>query len=262
MVNPDKNKNIMGAVLSRPSKNMGVSLVSQDIRSEIKFVSIEMIVPFKRQPRTIFEERSLHDLADSIKSQGVIQPLQVIPSQEEVGKYEVVSGERRLKASKIAGLEKVPCIVLDSKKDSNLVSLIENIQREDLNPIDLANAIGDLVKTSKHGDKSTIALKLGMNPSLFSQYLTIFNLPIKIKTELLKKNSLPFYKILSLSKLGTEEKMFKAINSNMKNNRTISFVKVKFDGENLLIEQMNQNRLTKQRQSALKKLLASYAESL
>ena len=151
---------------------MGISLASQDTRGEIKFILLDMIIPFKNQARTIFDDKSIYELSDSIKSQGVIQPLQVIPSQEDVGKYEVVSGERRLKASKIAGLERAPCIVLDRKKDSNLVSLIENIQRENLNPVDLANAIGDLVKNSKHGEKSSIALKLGMNVSLFSQYLT------------------------------------------------------------------------------------------
>lgn len=257
-----KTSNIMGAVLSRPSKKMGVSLASQDIRGEIKFILVDLIIPFKNQARTIFDDKSISELSDSIKCQGVIQPLQVIPSQEYSGKYEVVSGERRLKASKIAGLERVPCIVLDKKKDFNLVSLIENIQRENLHPVDLANAIGDLVKDSKHGEKSNIALKLGMNTSLFSQYLTIFNLPKSVKSKLLNMSEIPFYHILNLSKLKTEDEMLSSLSKKVPKKKIISFLKVKFENENLSIELMNKNYLTKERREKLKNSLSEFIQTL
>ena len=98
----------------------------------IKEINIESIKANKEQPRKYFDEESINELAESIKSLGIIQPITVRESED--GLYEVVSGERRLRAAKIAGLENIPCIIANINNEENdLIALIENIQREDLN---------------------------------------------------------------------------------------------------------------------------------
>ena len=108
-------------------------------------VPVETIIPNRLQPRTVFDEGKLRELSDSIKEQGIIQPLVVSP--QDNGKYELIAGERRLRASRIAGLEEVPVFIKDVDDENLLaISLLENIQREDLNPIEEAGAYEELIK--------------------------------------------------------------------------------------------------------------------
>lgn len=108
------------------------------------FLAIHEIEPRKDQPRRIFEEDSLQELADSIKQYGIIQPL-VVQKREEL--YEIIAGERRWRAARMAGVKKVPVIIREySKQEVAEISLIENIQREDLNPIEEARAYQTLIQ--------------------------------------------------------------------------------------------------------------------
>ena len=106
-------------------------------------IKITELEPYKDQPRKAFNEDSLHELADSIKQFGVLQPILV---SKQDGYYEIIAGERRWRAARMAGLKEVPIIVKEfSNKERIEVSLIENIQREDLNPIEEALAYQDLM---------------------------------------------------------------------------------------------------------------------
>lgn len=108
-------------------------------------IEIEKLMANPNQPRKNFDETALKELATSIKTHGVIQPL-VVNDQKD-GTYLIIAGERRYRASKIAGLDKVPCIVKDySEKQIKEISIIENLQREDLNPIESARAIKQLME--------------------------------------------------------------------------------------------------------------------
>ena len=108
------------------------------------FVSINDIEPNHLQPRTRFDEDSLHELADSIKQYGIIEPLIV---QRKEKRFEIVAGERRWRAARIAGLKKVPVVIREfAENDIFTVALIENIQREDLNPIEEAVAYQKLIQ--------------------------------------------------------------------------------------------------------------------
>src|SRR3989338_8942162 len=103
-------------------------------------IDVENIIPNEYQPRLIFNEEKLHELAESIKVHGIIQPM--VGVEREDGKYEIVVGERRFRASKLAGLTKVPVFV-NPKLDPQTkleIALIENVQRADLNPIEEAKA--------------------------------------------------------------------------------------------------------------------------
>lgn len=109
------------------------------------YIKIEEIEPNRRQPRKNFDEDSLHELADSIKQFGIIQPLVVQKSDNDI--YEIIAGERRWRAARIAGLKEVPVIIKDySPMESVEIALIENIQREDLNPIEEAMAFQRLIE--------------------------------------------------------------------------------------------------------------------
>ena len=107
-------------------------------------VPLEDLQPGKYQPRTRMDEGSLYELAESIKSQGVMQPVLVRPVGE--GRFEIIAGERRVRAARLAGLERVPALVRDVPDESAAVmALIENIQREDLNPLEEAQGLQRLV---------------------------------------------------------------------------------------------------------------------
>ena len=141
---------------------------------ELKIVDVE---PDLEQPRKVFDEEKLQELADSIKEQGVIQPILVVKSKNG---YTIVAGERRWRAAKLAGLKTIPAIVknyTDTKKKQ--VALIENIQREDLNVIEVARAIKELMDTD--GYSATEVAKLtGKNVSTVSNTVRLLKLQDKI----------------------------------------------------------------------------------
>ena len=114
------------------------------IDSGLSEIPIEFIQSGRYQPRTHFAEASIEELSDSIKSQGVMQPIVLRPLSKD--RYEIIAGERRWRAAQLAGKEKIPAVVRDVDDESALaMSLIENIQREDLNPLEEARALQRLI---------------------------------------------------------------------------------------------------------------------
>jgi ParB family chromosome partitioning protein len=113
-------------------------------RDELHKLPLDVIRPGRYQPRTVFDEDKLAELADSIRAQGVVQPIVVRPVGE--GEYELIAGERRWRAAQIAGIDNIPSVVRDvSDEVSVAIALIENIQREDLNPLEEATALRRLI---------------------------------------------------------------------------------------------------------------------
>ena len=146
-------------------------------------VDINSVVPNPRQPRTRFSKESLHDLCESIKVQGVIEP---ILTRMRDGKYELVAGERRLRAAKMAGLAAIPAIVKDFTDQQSLeLSLIENLQREDLNPMDEAEGYARL--NSEFGlTQETVAKRVGKDRSTVANMIRLLALPKQVKESLRK----------------------------------------------------------------------------
>jgi len=115
----------------------------QDRASGLGEIDIDRIQRGKYQPRQNFDQQSLQELADSIRSQGIVQPIVVRPEGDH---FELVAGERRWRAAQIAGLQKIPAVVLDlDSKSAAAIALIENIQREDLNPLEQAQGLMRLI---------------------------------------------------------------------------------------------------------------------
>lgn len=146
--------------------------------------NVSQIVPNKHQPRLIFDQDELVELADSIKENGVIQPL--IVSRLSKKRYGLVAGERRLRASKIAGLKTVPVVVMEISNDDELLefALIENIQRTDLNALEEAEAYRKLI--DRFGlTQEEAAQKVGKKRSTVTNALRLLQLPEYIKEDLL-----------------------------------------------------------------------------
>jgi len=137
-------------------------------------VEIDSIVPGPQQPRTHFDEASLEGLAESIKSHGVVQPLLV---RRRDGGYELIAGERRWRAAKLAGLSRIPVVVKEVPDESLLeIALIENIQRENLNPIEEAQAYRKLIETVGLTQEA-LATRVGRDRSYITNYLRLLRLP-------------------------------------------------------------------------------------
>ncbi|MCB0839632.1 MAG: ParB/RepB/Spo0J family partition protein [Bacteroidetes bacterium] len=151
----------------------------------INLIPVSQIERNPFQPRSEFDEELLKELADSIKEQGIIQPLTV--RKLEANKYQLIAGERRLKASKIAGLTEVPAYLRTANDEQMLeMALIENIQREDLNPIEIAFSYQRMI--DELGLKQTeLGDKVGKNRASVANYLRLLKLPPKIMNGLKTK---------------------------------------------------------------------------
>ncbi len=162
--------------------------MSQFYSDSIFWIEVDKVKPNPYQPRHEFDQARLQDLADSIRMYGVLQPLVVTRKEVQtadgglVAEYELISGERRLRASKLAGIGQVPVIIRSSTDDARVkleLAIIENLQREDLNPVDRARSFQRLVDEFglKH---SQIAEKIGKSREYVSNSLRILTLPSEI----------------------------------------------------------------------------------
>jgi ParB family chromosome partitioning protein len=168
---------------------------------EIRELEIDLIRPGQQQPRTTFDQSKLEELAQSIRTTGVIQPLLVRPAG---GLFELVAGERRWRAAQIAGLVRVPAIIREIP-DENLLemALIENIQRADLNPIEEANAYKRLID-SLGLTQDEVARRVGRDRTFITNYLRVLKLPTEIQ-ELIEKDKVSFGHARAL--LGVQDPM-------------------------------------------------------
>ncbi|NLJ79276.1 MAG: nucleoid occlusion protein [Tissierellia bacterium] len=154
------------------------------MQPEIRQIPIKAIRPNPYQPRKDFDKKSLEELSQSIKSFGVIQPISV--RRLKGHNYELIAGERRWRASELAELGEIPAIIVDYKdKESAMIALIENLQREDLNFIEEAEGYDNLI--IDHGfTQQQLAEKLGKSQSTIANKLRILKLPMDIKRGLLE----------------------------------------------------------------------------
>lgn len=143
-----KNKGLgkgLASIFSDAEEDYGRNILfNEDKKQTVSEVDIGLVFANPNQPRKVFDETALNELADSIKKHGVIMP--IIVNDEGNGKYMIIAGERRWRASRIAGLKKIPVIIKNyTERQIKEISLIENLQREDLNPIESATAMRSLM---------------------------------------------------------------------------------------------------------------------
>lgn len=160
--------------------------VEQVVVNEPKEIEIGLIDRNPDQPRKIFDEEALAELSSSIKNYGVIQPIIV---REDNGRYIIIAGERRWRASRLAGLKTIPCIIKDyTEQEISEIAIIENLQREDLNPIESAKAIKSLIQ-QYNLTQDEVADKIGKSRPAVANTLRLLLLPDSIIT-LVESNKL------------------------------------------------------------------------
>ncbi len=165
----------------------GLDALIPEKGQEVVDIEIARITPGREQPRKVFRDNTLKELAASIKEKGVLQP--VLVTREDSGMFRLIAGERRLKAAQIAGLKKIPAIIRHTDPEDSLeIALIENIQREDLGPIETAQAFQRLMK--QFGlTQEKLAEKVGKERATVANYLRLLKLPEEIK-ELINEGKL------------------------------------------------------------------------
>lgn len=158
--------------------------MQEQTKDEVVYLYLDDIIPNRFQPREVFEERALKELAVSIKEHGVIQPIIV---RNVNGKYEIIAGERRYKASAMAGLTKIPAIIRNlDDKESSKVALLENLQRKNLNPIEEARTYQKILEIDQMTQEE-LAKTMGKSQSAVANKLRLLSLPDAIQNALLKE---------------------------------------------------------------------------
>lgn len=197
--------------------NFEKGLVEEAKPNEIVEIKISEIRPNPYQPRKIFDEEALNELASSIKEHGIVQPIIV---KKSIKGYELVAGERRTKAAKMAGLETVPAIVKDFDDEQMMeIALIENIQRENLNPIEEAMAYDSILKSSNI-TQDELAKKFGKSRSYITNSLGLLRLPDDTK-KYVEDNKLSMSHARALSKLDDTEQINRLANKIVNENLNV-----------------------------------------
>ena len=190
---------------------------SKGAASTIRISSIE---PRKDQPRKTFEREALEVLADSIATYGVLQPIIVRENADLEGTYEIIAGERRWRAAKMAGLSEIPAVIFDGDElKAAQVALIENIQRENLNPVEEAMAYGALIE--RFGlTQDQVAKQVGRSRTAVTNTLRLLDLPEPVLVQL-RSGELSAGHARALLGLGSEEAMINLANRIIANDMSV-----------------------------------------
>lgn len=234
---------------------------------EYFYINIDKLIPHKNQARRNFDESELQQLAETIKEHGIRQPLSVAKSDEDEDKYEVISGERRLRAAKIIGLQKVPCIVLNSTDNKEEIALVENIQRTDLHPIELARGLKKLINSYGWGGQTEIEKKIGIPQSRVSECLKLLDLPTEVQDLCISENYTGRDNLLNLFKIEDEEEQKNIIlgissSSGRSLPQKFSVIRVLYENQNFRIQKSSIKKLSVEQKNQLKEELERILEEL
>lgn len=179
---------------------MEEKILTETPKEEITNVKISELRSNPYQPRQVFKKEALQELADSIKEHGVFQPIII---KKSIKGYEIIAGERRVKASQMAGLEEIPAIIRDFTDEEMMeIALLENLQRENLNPIEESRAYKKLIETLNITQEE-LAKKLGKSRSYITNMIGLQTLPDSIQ-DLISENKMSMGHARVLSKLENE----------------------------------------------------------
>lgn len=148
----------------------------------VRYLAIDDLINNPQQPRQQFSEREISELAESIRALGVIQPVLARPSENQIGKFEIVAGERRWRAARAAGLATLPVLVKElADKETLEIAVVENVQRQDLNPVEEARAYQRLADEFQLSQQE-IATRVGKDRASISNYLRLLKLPETVQS--------------------------------------------------------------------------------
>jgi ParB family chromosome partitioning protein len=215
-----KKKAALGKGLSAILESPETDITSKDISGNyvvgaVANIKIEFIEANPFQPRDNFDEEALNELADSIRQQGIIQPLTV----RKLGydKYQLISGERRLRAAKLAGMEEVPTYIRVANDEQMLeMALVENIQREDLNAIEVAISYQRLMEECSL-NKEQLGEVVGKNRTTVTNYLRLLNLPAEVQAAV-QEDKVTMGQVKPLINLKEEQMQIELLHEIIENN--------------------------------------------
>lgn len=215
--------------MSKNSKGLGrgIDALFQDFakieevdvqKEEVIDLPLSELRPNPYQPRKTFDQKALDELASSIKQSGVFQP--IIVRKSDVKGYEIIAGERRFRASKLAGKETIPAIVREFDEEAMMqIAVLENLQREDLNPMEEAEAY-DMLMKKLNVTQAELSERLGKSRPYIANYLRLITLPPIIK-QLLQTEQLSMGQARTLLGLKDREQMIQVANQAIKENLTV-----------------------------------------
>ena len=201
----------LGRGLSALIPGMDSKSIEDRLQNRIVELPLVKVTPNKNQPRQNFKEQTLNELAESIREFGIIQPI-IVRSLDGGGLYEIISGERRYKAAKILGLATIPCIINQNVDDiSSLeMALIENIQRDDLTPIELSHTFKQLIDEFKLTHEE-LSKKIGKSRAAITNSLRLLLLPLEVQ-KMVDTGSLSAGHARTLLSLENKEEQIKLAN--------------------------------------------------
>ncbi len=194
--------------------------MNTETKDEVVYLYLDDIIPNRFQPREVFDEKALKELAVSIKEHGVIQPIIV---RRVNGKYEIIAGERRYKASALAGMTKIPAIIRDlDDKESSKVALLENLQRKNLNPIEEARTYQKILEIDQMTQEE-LAKTMGKSQSAVANKIRLLSLSDEVQDSLLKEQISERHAraLLNISDAKKQKEMLKKVISNKMTVRTL-----------------------------------------
>ena len=197
---------------------------------EIVELNLDELRPNPYQPRKVFDEEKLQELADSIKEHGVIQP--IIVKRSSIKGYEIIAGERRVKASRMVGLEKIPAIIRDFTDEEMMeIALLENLQRENLNSIEEAMAYRNLINTMEITQEE-LANRLGKSRSHITNMLGLLNLPEEVK-DMIVDDKISMSHARVLSKMENKDEILELANRIVNENLNVRDIEELSKNENI-----------------------------
>lgn len=236
---------------------------------EVLYIQIDSLIPFSNQARKLFKDEEILALAETIKEHGIRNPLTVIRSTSNKDFFEVVSGERRLRAARIAGLKKLPCIVLSDRKKAEEISIIENIHRTDLHPLELAAAYKKLYETGLYQTQNELANKLSITESSLSEYFKYTEIPQFVQEHFVQNDIRSRDMLRTILNLKDEEKIKQFLKVELSSNnlkpsktRSHSLIRIALNGGKFKIQKRSISLLSSEQREDLKQELIALVNSL
>ena len=229
---------------------------------EYYFMDVDKLAPFAGQARRVFAEDGIKALQESIRLHGLRQPLTIKKSLEG-RKYEIVSGERRFRAAKAVGLKRIPCIILKENENADEISLIENLHREDLHPIEFGESCFALLAKKYVDTQAELARKLSISSGKLSECIKLVGLPSEMKQYILEHQIKSREKLRAIIKnIDNVEELKKCIGMTPSRKVNFSVLRVINTNEGFIFQNNGIKRLNSTKKYELKQRLFSLIKEL
>lgn len=251
-----------------------VSLLQEKFKEEITYLGIDQLIAFRHQARDVFDDESLVALSQTIKQHGIRQPLTVLARPDH--KYEIVSGERRYRAAIMAGLTRVPCMVMHDSKQAEEIALIENVQRTDLTMLELGRALAGLIERGIFVNHSEMADQLGLPRTKVVECISLSNLRADVQVAIHKNGIVSRDILREIVAFKDPEKQIEFILKNLTNGisksgkfnkadnkkASSSVVRISLQNYGFNVQKKGLSRMSLENKEELKKLLAALIAEL